>query len=372
MFLGGCPCCGPRGKCINDPYDDFWLPLINEIITLETFESGRFTELFQFTGIDLDGATAQMVPGGGNSDSLFLQSLLITLKDGTGSIKLMPNEPLSLPSFPYYGWQLEVLRNTDPDDSYQLQYQFKTEVNIPLLSDPEAYHLRWYSGNSYAIDKSGGGGSDGPTQSWSQDTGYSQVLLGCGGQSYDPTPTGVTNPWLRVTVNGVMRPRVCGGCGWQCSRRRPIGSTDPSEREYKCTPGSEENECYRLNGVQQPESRCWTVKSTYNTEEECHNNCCDTPPCTTGGRAMPTKTTGPGTELANLLKWFGIKAKEKGCGCKSMQKKMDKGGPQWCRDNKEEILTHLEKEAKKRGLPFVKLAASKLLDLAIRRSERGQ
>ena len=85
---------------------------------------------------------------------------------------------------------------------------------------------------------------------------------------------------------------------------------------------------------------------------------------------MP-QTIGPGTELANLLKWFGIKAKEKGCGCKSMQKKMDKGGPQWCRDNKNEILDHLAKEAKKRGLPFVKLAASKLLDLAIRRSERG-
>ena len=87
---------------------------------------------------------------------------------------------------------------------------------------------------------------------------------------------------------------------------------------------------------------------------------------------MPTTTTGPGTHLANLLKWFGIKAKEKGCGCRSMQRKMDSNGPQWCRDNKEEILAHLEKEEKKRKLPFVKLAASKLLDLAIRRSERGQ
>ena len=83
------------------------------------------------------------------------------------------------------------------------------------------------------------------------------------------------------------------------------------------------------------------------------------------------KTTGPGTELANLLKWFNIHAKEKGCGCKSFQKKMDRGGPQWCKDHKEEILAHLEKEAKKRGLPFIKLAASKLIDLAIRRSERG-
>ena len=51
---------------------------------------------------------------------------------------------------------------------------------------------------------------------------------------------------------------------------------------------------------------------------------------------------------------------------------MDKNGPQWCRDHKEEILDHLAKEAKKRGLLFVKLAASKLVDLAIRRAERGQ
>ena len=87
---------------------------------------------------------------------------------------------------------------------------------------------------------------------------------------------------------------------------------------------------------------------------------------------MSTSTTGPGTQLANLLKWFGIKAKEKGCGCKSMQKKMDKNGAQWCRDHKAEILDHLAKEAAKRNLPFVKALASKLVELAIRRAERGQ
>ena len=86
---------------------------------------------------------------------------------------------------------------------------------------------------------------------------------------------------------------------------------------------------------------------------------------------MAQTTTGPGTQLKNMLAWFNIKAKEKGCGCRSYQKKMDRGGPQWCRDHKQEILSHLEKEAKKRGLLFVKLAASKLVDLAIRRAERG-
>ena len=90
---------------------------------------------------------------------------------------------------------------------------------------------------------------------------------------------------------------------------------------------------------------------------------------TFGDRTMTT--LGPGTHLKNMLAAFGIKAKEKGCKCGHWQKKMDKNGPQWCRDHKDEILDHLAKEAKKRGLPFVKLAASKLLELAIRRSERG-
>ena len=86
---------------------------------------------------------------------------------------------------------------------------------------------------------------------------------------------------------------------------------------------------------------------------------------------MPTTTTtGPGTHLKNMLAWFNIKAKEKGCGCKSLQKKMDKNGPQWCRDNMEEILDHLAKEAKKRNLPFVRLAAGKLVEIAIRKAEK--
>ena len=89
---------------------------------------------------------------------------------------------------------------------------------------------------------------------------------------------------------------------------------------------------------------------------------------------MPTTTTttGPGTQLKNMLGWVGIRAKEKGCKCGHMQKKMDRWGAAGCRDHKQEILDHLAKEAKKRGLPFVKLAASKLVDLAIRRAERGQ
>jgi hypothetical protein len=90
----------------------------------------------------------------------------------------------------------------------------------------------------------------------------------------------------------------------------------------------------------------------------------------TGARTMTTtKTTGgPGTELKRLLGSFGIQSKEKGCGCRSMQKKMDKPG--WAVSHKKEIIDHLAAEAKKRRLPFIRLAAEKLVDLAIRRAEK--
>ena len=84
-----------------------------------------------------------------------------------------------------------------------------------------------------------------------------------------------------------------------------------------------------------------------------------------------TKTTGgPGTELSKLLKMIGINAKEKGCGCRSHAKRMDREGPQWCRDNIETVLGWLQTEAKKRKLPFVKAAAKQVVLLAIRRAEK--
>ena len=109
----------------------------------------------------------------------------------------------------------------------------------------------------------------------------------------------------------------------------------------------------------------WIPEGDGMTYDECQASCTNT----RKAKNMTTTTTGPGTELANLLKWFNIHAKEGGCGCKSMEKKMNRG-PQWCRDHKDEILAHLEKEAKKRNLPFIRIAAEKLVNLAIRRAEK--
>ena len=90
----------------------------------------------------------------------------------------------------------------------------------------------------------------------------------------------------------------------------------------------------------------------------------------TGSKTMPPAQPGPGTELAILLKRFGIHAKEKGCGCRSMQRKMDAWGPENCRKNIETILQHLSQEARKRGLPFVRFAAKRLVIAAISKAEK--
>lgn len=119
-----------------------------------------------------------------------------------------------------------------------------------------------------------------------------------------------------------------------------------------------------------PEEDGWEPVSKCHPDEESCDAACppDTPP--PGGRTMTTTTIGPGTHLKNMLAWFNIKAKEKGCKCAHMEKKMNQNGPQWCRDHMQEIVDHLAKEAKKRKLPFVRLAAEKLVRMAIRKAEK--
>lgn len=92
---------------------------------------------------------------------------------------------------------------------------------------------------------------------------------------------------------------------------------------------------------------------------------------TTGGQAMPTTTTGPGTHLKNMLAAWGIQSKEKGCGCKSMEKKMNRLGSA-CKEpaNLKMIVDHLQAEAKKRRLPFVRKAGEMLVLRAVKRFEK--
>ena len=78
--------------------------------------------------------------------------------------------------------------------------------------------------------------------------------------------------------------------------------------------------------------------------------------------------TGPGTELKNLLGRFWIRSSP-GCKCEERAYKMDQMGPEWCRENKELILTWLEEEARSRGLPYLRAAGVWALETAISRAE---
>ena len=91
-----------------------------------------------------------------------------------------------------------------------------------------------------------------------------------------------------------------------------------------------------------------------------------------GKKPVNALVSGPGTELKRLLKRISILGTG-GCGCNAMATKMDIWGPAGCREpeHRAEILDHMQKEAAKRKLPFVRTAADGLVEFAIRKAEWG-
>lgn len=59
-----------------------------------------------------------------------------------------------------------------------------------------------------------------------------------------------------------------------------------------------------------------------------------------------------------------------GCGCDEMAATMDTNGCEWCSDHIGEIVSHMKNEARKRGIPFVEMVASRFVRLAIRIAQR--
>lgn len=91
-------------------------------------------------------------------------------------------------------------------------------------------------------------------------------------------------------------------------------------------------------------------------------------------KAGPSATpeNGAGTHLKKFFwKWFGQKASPT-CSCNAVAERMDRMGPQWCRENMEWILGEVQKNAEKRGLPFIKAVVEPIVLLAIRKAERDQ
>jgi hypothetical protein len=77
---------------------------------------------------------------------------------------------------------------------------------------------------------------------------------------------------------------------------------------------------------------------------------------------------GPGSELTRLLNRFWIRY-QPGCKCQDRAAQMDDMGPEWCRENRELILSWMEEEARRRGIPYLRVAAELVLEAAISRAE---
>ncbi len=81
-----------------------------------------------------------------------------------------------------------------------------------------------------------------------------------------------------------------------------------------------------------------------------------------------TSYDGPGTELKKLISWFPIPKKESCSRCSSLEKKMNRWGPNMCEQKKEYIIKKLKIAARRRNLPFSEHLVTILIDKAIRNS----
>lgn len=84
------------------------------------------------------------------------------------------------------------------------------------------------------------------------------------------------------------------------------------------------------------------------------------------------QTVGPGSELAKILKRFGIEPAP-ACQCLAKARQMDAWGPDECAkpERIEEVVTVMREEAKARGLPFLDAAGRLLIRRAIANARRA-
>jgi hypothetical protein len=83
------------------------------------------------------------------------------------------------------------------------------------------------------------------------------------------------------------------------------------------------------------------------------------------------ESSGPGTELSNLLKRFGIEPTPT-CQCRAKAAQMDAWGPDECErpERIEEVVAVMRAEAEARGLPFLDVAGRMLVRRAIKNARR--
>ena len=80
---------------------------------------------------------------------------------------------------------------------------------------------------------------------------------------------------------------------------------------------------------------------------------------------------GAGTELKKMLAMIGITSTPN-CSCNKRAKIMNEKGTAWCKKNKEQILEWMREESEKRHLPFLKFAATRILNYAIAKAAKKE
>jgi len=76
-----------------------------------------------------------------------------------------------------------------------------------------------------------------------------------------------------------------------------------------------------------------------------------------------------GTEIKNILRWFGIRATPE-CICEERARVMDANGCDWCEKNMIIIMFWLREEAEARRLPAPMWALKILVKWAIKRARK--
>lgn len=84
-------------------------------------------------------------------------------------------------------------------------------------------------------------------------------------------------------------------------------------------------------------------------------------------RGVKPRVGGAGTELARVLKWWGI-APRSACRCRERAAEMDARGVAWCAANVDAVVGWLREESARRGWPFLALAARGAVWWAIHRA----
>lgn len=117
--------------------------------------------------------------------------------------------------------------------------------------------------------------------------------------------------------------------------------------------------------------RCYECGLTLGLMPENHPVAnCPNDPSYLNPAVMPP-SEGPGTELTNILDWWGYHDNGK-CGCQQFAAKMNSWGPDECERRMVEIIDHLQDAATTAGMPFTRLGAWALLRRAITLSRQAQ